>query len=233
MSLLEIKNLTLGYDDAVINNISFNVEKNDFILVIGSNGVGKSTLIKGILGLIKPRNGEINYNECDKKNVGYMPQETKVDANFPASVMEVVLSGLHANMGFRPFHNKEDKKKALNVLEILKIKDLAKKSFSELSGGQRQKVLLARGWCATNNLLILDEPSNNLDSKSKEQLYDTIKLLNKNHIAILMITHDLDHDNLLGNKILSLREDKIFFGDTNEFIRRIHNDKWNFRNVFL
>ena len=196
MSLLEIKNLTLGYDDeTVINNISFSVEKNDFILVIGSNGVGKSTLIKGILGLIKPKAGEINYIDCNKKNVGYMPQETRVDANFPASVMEVVLSGLHANMGFRPFHNKEDKEKALNVLEILKIKELAKKSFSELSGGQRQKVLLARGLCATNNLLILDEPSNNLDKYSKEEFYTTLKHLNEGHgISIIMITHDLDID---------------------------------------
>ena len=111
MSLLEIKNLTLGYDDdAVINNISFTVEKNDFILVIGSNGVGKSTLIKGILGLIKPRSGEINFIDANKKNVGYMPQETRVDANFPASVMEVVLSGLHAQMGLDHFIIKKIKK---------------------------------------------------------------------------------------------------------------------------
>lgn len=221
MSLLEIKNLTLGYEDeTVINDISFNVEKNDFILVIGSNGVGKSTLIKGILGLIKPRKGEINYIDCDKKNVGYMPQETKVDANFPASVMEVVMSGLHAQMGFRPFHNKEDKKKALNVLEILKIKDLAKKSFSELSGGQRQKVLLARGLCATNNLLILDEPSNNLDKYSKEEFYTTLKHLNEGHgIAIIMITHDLDIDSFIGNKVLELKRDGYSFLPTDDYLK--------------
>ncbi len=221
MSLLEIKNLTLGYEDeTVINDISFNVEKNDFILVIGSNGVGKSTLIKGILGLIKPRKGEINYIDCDKKNVGYMPQETKVDANFPASVMEVVMSGLHANMGFRPFHNKEDKKKALNVLEILRIKDLAKKSFSELSGGQRQKVLLARGLCATKNLLILDEPSNNLDKYSKEEFYTTLKHLNEGHgIAIIMITHDLDIDSFIGNKVLELRRDGYSFKLTDDYLK--------------
>ena len=221
MPLLEVKDLTLGYDDEnVINNISFSVEKNDFILVIGSNGVGKSTLIKGILGLIKPKSGEINYIDCDKKNVGYMPQETKVDANFPASVMEVVMSGLHANMGFRPFHNKEDKKKALNVLEILKIKDLVKKSFSELSGGQRQKVLLARGLCATNNLLILDEPSNNLDKYSKEEFYTTLKHLNEGHgIAIIMITHDLDIDSFIGNKVLELRRDGYSFELTDDYLK--------------
>ncbi len=220
MPLLEIKDLTLGYDDeTVINNISFSVEKNDFILVIGSNGVGKSTLVKGILGLIKPKSGEIKY-ETNRKNVGYMPQETRVDANFPASVMEVVMSGLHANMGFRPFHNKEDKKKALDVLDILKIKDLAKKNFSELSGGQRQKVLLARGLCATNNLLILDEPSNNLDKYSKSEFYTTLKHLNEGHnIAIIMITHDLDIDSFIGNKVLELRKDGFSFLKTDDYLK--------------
>ena len=221
MSLLEVKDLTLGYDDEnVINNISFSVEKNDFILVIGSNGVGKSTLIKGILGLIKPRSGEINYIDTNKKNVGYMPQETRVDANFPASVMEVVMSGLLSNMGFRPFHNKKDKEKVLNILDILKIKDLAYKNFSELSGGQRQKVLLARGLCATNNLLILDEPSNNLDKYSKSEFYTTLKHLNEGHnIAIIMITHDLDIDSFIGNKVLELRSDGFSFLKTDDYLK--------------
>jgi zinc transport system ATP-binding protein len=221
MALLDVKNLTLGYDnDIVIKDISFQVLKKDFILVIGSNGVGKSTLVKGILGLIKPKGGEIIYDEVKRKNVGYMPQETKVDSNFPASVLEVVLSGLISNMGMRPFYTKKDKEKALKVLEILKIESLAKKNFSELSGGQRQKVLLARGLCATNDLLILDEPSNNLDKYSKSEFYTTLKHLNEGHnIAIIMITHDLDIDSFIGNKVLELRSDGYSFKKTDDYLK--------------
>ncbi|MCR5112767.1 MAG: metal ABC transporter ATP-binding protein [Acholeplasmatales bacterium] len=226
MSLLEIKNLVLGYEkQIVINNISFEVNNNDFILIVGSNGVGKSTLVKGILGLIKPLSGEINYNEIKKKFVGYMPQETKVDSNFPASVKEIVLSGLLNNMGFRPFYNKEDKKRLDEVLSILHIENLKNKSFSELSGGQRQKVLLARSLCATKKLLILDEPSNNLDQKSKAEFYTTLKHLNEGHnIAIIMITHDIDNDSLIGNKVLALKTDGYTFTSTDEYMEMNNYD---------
>ena len=215
--LVEVNNLSLGYEkQAVINDISFKVEENDFIIVIGSNGVGKSTLIKGMLGLIKPLSGKIHYNV---KNIGYMPQETRVDPNFPASVMEVILSGFVNKMGLRPFYSKEEKKKALEIMEILKISNLKKKIFSELSGGQRQKVLLARSLCATDKLLILDEPSNNLDQKSKSEFYTTLKHLNEGHnITIIMITHDIDNDSLIGNKVLALFTDGYYFGKTDEYL---------------
>jgi len=224
MSILDIENLSLGYDKrVVIKDINISIDEGDFVCVVGPNGAGKSTLIKGILGLIKPIKGKVKYNKLKQTTIGYMPQETKVDQNFPATVYEIVLSGT-LNRG-RLFYNKIDKKSADDNLKLLGIYDLRNKHFADLSGGQRQKVLLARSLCATSKLLILDEPSNNLDSVSKKELYDAIIKLNKeNKITIIMITHDLDHDNLIGNKILSLREDDVFFGNTSDFVRRIHHD---------
>ncbi len=226
MSLIDIKNLSLGYDGyIVLKNVNLKIEENAFLCVVGPNGSGKSTLIKGILGLIKPISGTITFNNLKQNFIGYMPQETKVDSNFPASVLEIVLSGTLNKKSRSLFYTKEDKKLAIKNLKILGIENLKNKHFSELSGGQRQKVLLARSLCATSKLLILDEPSNNLDSKSKKNLYDILKNLNKNYnITIIMITHDLDHNNLIGNKILSLREDDIFYGTTEDFIKKVHHE---------
>ena len=226
MSLIDIKNLSLGYDgNIVLKNINLKIEENAFLCVVGPNGSGKSTLIKGILGLIKPISGTITFNNLKQNFIGYMPQETKVDSNFPASVLEIVLSGTLNKKSVSLFYTKEDKKLAIKNLKILGIESLKNKHFSELSGGQRQKVLLARSLCATSKLLILDEPSNNLDSKSKKNLYDILTNLNKNYnITIIMITHDLDHNNLIGNKILSLREDDIFYGTTEDFIKKVHHE---------
>jgi zinc transport system ATP-binding protein len=224
MNLIELDNVTLGYDKhIVLKDISMSIDDGDFICVVGPNGAGKSTLIKGVLGLIKPIKGKVKYNNLKQKYIGYMPQETKVDQNFPASVNEIVLSGTLNTSGL--FYSKKEKDMVDDNLKLLGIYNLKNKHFADLSGGQRQKVLLARSLCATTKLLILDEPSNNLDSKSKKELYETIKELNEKHnITIIMITHDLDHDNLIGNKILSLREDDIFFGSTEDFVRRVHHD---------
>ena len=217
--LFEVKNLTLGYEkENVIENISFTVNEKDFIIIVGKNGAGKSTLIKGILGLIKPKSGSINFDKSlNQKLIGYMPQETKVSQSFPASVMEIVLSGRINKMGLRPFYNKEDKAKAIDALKILNIYDIKNKSFQELSGGQRQKTLLARSLCATDKLLILDEPSNNLDQTSREEFYLLLMKLNKElGITIIMISHDQDIDRVLGTKILRILDHGYEFMDVEE-----------------
>ena len=207
--LIDVKNLTLGYEkENVIENVSFTVNKGDFIIIVGANGAGKSTLIKGILGLIPIYSGDIIFDDSLKRNeIGYMPQETKVDSAFPASVSEIVLSGTLARNKFKLFYNKKDKEDAINALKILNIFDIKNKSFADLSGGQRQKVLLARSLCATNKLLILDEPSNNLDSKSREEFYLLLMKLNKElGITIMMISHDTDIDKMVGNKLLIIKD---------------------------
>ena len=206
--LFEVSNLALGYDKKnIIENVSFSVNEKDFIIVVGENGAGKSTLIKGILGLIKPYSGSINFSSNLKRNmIGYMPQETKVDANFPATVFEIVLSG-RINRLKKFFYSNEDKEEVIKALKILNIYDIKDKSFSNLSGGQRQRTLLARSLVATDKLLILDEPSNNLDSKSKEEFYLLLIKLNKElGLTIIMISHDTDIDKMLGNKLLRIKD---------------------------
>ena len=212
--LFEVKNLTLGYEnEKIIKDISFAVDDKDFIIITGKNGAGKSTLIKGILGLIKPMGGEIIFDESlNRKLIGYMPQETKVDSSFPASVYEIVLSGTINKMGYRPFYSKEAKNKAIDALKILNILNIKNKSFQDLSGGQRQKTLLARSLCATDKLLILDEPSNNLDQASREEFYLLLMKLNKElGITIIMISHDQDIDKVLGTKQLIIKDDSYEF----------------------
>lgn len=228
MSLVELNSLSLGYNKhTVIKNLSLSIDEHDFICIVGPNGSGKTTLVRGILGLLKPRHGSINFSDGLVQNfIGYMPQESTVDPNFPASVFEIVLSGtLNRQTNLLPFYKQSAKNTALNSLRMLHIEKLKDSSFANLSGGQKQKVLLARALTATTKLLILDEPSNNLDYKSKKELYELVKdLHDKQNIAIIMVTHDLDHDNLLGNKILSLQEKDIFFGSTKEFIRKVHHE---------
>ena len=223
MSLVSIDKIKLKYgSNTIIDGLSFDINEKDFICIVGPNGSGKTTLIRGILGLIPLSGGKIHFN-VNRNQIGYMPQETTVDANFPASVFEIVLSGsLNKD---RIFYSKETKERAIETLKLLNIKKLEKRSFTELSGGQRQKVLLARALMATDKILILDEPSNNLDKKSKSELYEMVQKLNKEKdITIVMITHDLDHGNLIGNKILSLHDKDYFFGTTEDYIRKVHHE---------
>lgn len=220
MSIIEVKNLAVEYHGHVVfDKLNFTVEHGDFLCVVGPNGSGKSTLLRCLLGLIKPTSGSIKFNDGLKPNeIGYLPQSTQIPANFPASVVEIVSSGALNRVGLFRSYPKTNISQTLNQLGIAKIKH---QNFSQLSGGQRQKVLLARAIVAASNLLILDEPSNNLDYRSKQSFYQTLTELNKKY-AIIMVTHDLDHHNLLGNRILSLDHDAPFFGSTAEYVRRVH-----------
>ena len=226
MNIININNLSLGYNNIpVIQNLNVKINDGDFVCIIGNNGAGKSTLIKGILGLLKPISGSIELNNIRKNFIGYMPQETKVDSNFPASVYEIVLSGTLNKVGLKPSYSKELKKIADDNLKLLDIYSLKDKCFNELSGGQRQRVLLARSLCSTSKILILDEPSNNLDYNSKKNLYKILQYLNKEKkMTIIMVTHDLDHNNLIGNKILSLQKGNYFYGNTNDFVKKVHHE---------
>ena len=221
MALLELKKLRLSYgEQTILKDASFALEQGDFACVVGANGSGKSTLVKAILGLIKPASGEVIYGDgLAQTQIGYLPQETRVDGNFPATAEEIVLSGCLGHMSIKPFYCHHEKKHALECLDILGIGNLAKKSFSDLSGGQKQKVLLARSLAATKKLLILDEPSNNLDYKSRKDFYATLKKLNKNQsLTIIMITHDLDADDLIGNIVIAIKEGKANIADTAEYL---------------
>ncbi len=221
MALLTLKKVRLGYgDNVVINDANFSIESGDFVCIVGTNGSGKSTLVRGILGLIKPQKGEIIYGDgLDRTQIGYLPQETRVDATFPATVEEIVLTGCLGHMKMRPFYCHGEHKHVHESLKKLGIDSLAKKSFVDLSGGQKQKVLLARSLSATRKLLILDEPSNNLDYKSRKSFYAALAKLNREHgLTIIMITHDLDADDLIGNKVLALKEGSVTLEDTQKYL---------------
>lgn len=219
--ILNVKNLDISYDkNRVISDATFKIKDSDFICVVGSNGSGKSTLIKAILGLIHPVSGEIAYGkDISKTTIGYLPQESKIDQNFPATVFEIVLSGTLGRLRKSPFYREEDKNVALKSLKTLGIEKLKNKSFSDLSGGQKQKVLLSRALAATSKLLILDEPSNNLDYNSRKDFYETLKKLNQDGLTIIMITHDLDADDLIGDKVLAIKDGKVELKTTKSFLR--------------
>lgn len=219
MKILECKKLNIGYNNkSVCKDISFSVESGDYICIMGENGSGKSTLIKTILGLITPISGKINLDQDYKKSdIGYVPQQTDFQKDFPASVNEVIMSGFASKMGLRPFYNKAEKAKANKVMEYLNITDLAKKSYRDLSGGQQQRVLLARAICATDSLLIMDEPTNGLDARTMKKFYDLISDLNSNGMTIIMVSHSIDNVLKYASKILYLKDTLVFSGSAEEF----------------
>ena len=229
--IFECKDVTLGYENKVVaKNLNFKIDQGDYLCVVGENGTGKSTLIKTLLGLIKPLNGEVISNVQGKnyKGVGYLPQQTQAQKDFPASVWEVVLSGVLNNDHRCPFYNKKDKAEAEKNMEKLNILDLKKRCYRELSGGQQQRVLLARALCATDSVLILDEPVTGLDPAASMELYETIKDLNKKeNVTIIMVSHDIKNALNYATHILHLEQENDFFGTVEEY------KKSNVSNMFL
>lgn len=222
MTLVTAHRLKFKFDETtVIKEASFELDIGDFVCVVGANGSGKSTLIKGILGLVKPASGSVKFaQDFSVKEIGYLPQETNFEANFPALVSEVVLSGTLNRLGLRICYPKSWHQEACEILKKFGILNLEKSRFSELSGGQKQKVLLARALVNQPKLLILDEPSNNLDYTSKKDFYNLLKKLNKAGTTIIMITHDLDNEDLIGNKILAIDEGEVKIYTTSAYLRR-------------
>lgn len=229
--IFECKDVTLGYENKVVaKNLNFKIDQGDYLCVVGENGTGKSTLIKTLLGLIKPLNGEVIANVQGKnhKGVGYLPQQTQAQKDFPASVWEVVLSGVLNNDHRCPFYNKKDKAEAEKNMEKLNILDLKKRCYRELSGGQQQRVLLARALCATDSVWILDEPVTGLDPAASMEFYETIKDLNKKeNVTIIMVSHDIKNALNYATHILHLEQENDFFGTVEEY------KKSNVSNMFL
>lgn len=220
MSLIKCNNLSLSYDNrAVISDLSFEVAKGDYLCIIGENGAGKSTLIKGLLGLLKPVSGEILLGDGLKNNeIGYLPQQSDIQRDFPASVFEVVMSGCISGCKSLPFYTKEQKSTALYNMNLLGIKDLKNKCYQELSGGQQQRVLLARALCATKSVLVLDEPVSGLDPIVTNELYSIIKHLNQHHrISVIMVSHDLSGTISNATHILHLGENGYFYSTVDEY----------------
>lgn len=220
--LLRCEHVDFGYEnqDAVID-VSLEVNTGDYICIVGENGSGKSTLMKGILGLLKPTAGKIEVSEELKKaGIGYLPQQTAAQKDFPATVFEVVLSGCLGKRGNRPFYSSKEKETALANLERLGITDLKKNCFRDLSGGQKQRALIARALCATDKLLILDEPITGLDPSAIQDFYYIIRKLNREEkVAILMVSHDMANIVKQAGKILHLQQKVIFCGAMRDYLK--------------
>lgn len=194
MTQITCRDLTIGYGSRIIlKHLNFTVNEGDYLCIIGENGSGKSSLMRTILNLQNPINGQILYDHQIQQNgIGYLPQQTSRQKDFPASVREIVLSGCDRRSGFHPFYHASDKKKAVTAMQQLKLTHLAHRCYRELSGGQQQRVLLARALCATKKILFLDEPVSGLDPEVTADFYALIRHLNRREgITILMISHDL------------------------------------------
>ena len=220
MSLISCKNVYLRYENiSVVEDLNFEVQSGDYLCIVGENGSGKSTLIRSILGLKETASGHLHFGDGLKsKNVGYLPQQTTAQKDFPANVYEVVLSGCLNKKGNRLFFSKQHKKLAEENMKKLDILHLKNKCYRELSGGQQQRVLLARALCSADKMILLDEPVTGLDPVVTAEFYSLIKKLNKEYgITVIMVSHDLFAAVHNASHILHLKKQNSFFGTIKEY----------------
>ena len=219
--LLDCRDASLGYEGKPVwEHLTFQVRSRDYLCIVGENGSGKSTLLKSLLGLLKPLSGEIVHADTLRGgSIGYLPQQTRAQKNFPATVTEVVRSGFISGKGMRFFYTAQEKSRALMNMGKLGVLELKDRCYRELSGGQQQRVLLARALCAAGELLILDEPVTGLDPAAAQDLYRTLEYLNKKEgIAIVMVTHDIQNALQYATAILHAGHGQWFYGTTAEYL---------------
>lgn len=219
MALLTCQDLCLGYEGReILHNLNFEINSGEYLCIVGENGSGKTTFMRTVLGLQQPISGKVLTGDGLTQNeIGYLPQQTIVQRDFPATVFEVVLSGCQARCGIRPFYSKEEKQLAIDNMEKIGISHLSKCCYRELSGGQQQRALLARALCATKKLLLLDEPVSGLDSKATNEMYQLIEKLNQDGTTIIMISHDLNAALKYASHILHIGEN-VFYGTKDQYL---------------
>lgn len=226
MALIKFKNAEFSYNGiTVLKGLNFEINKGDFLCIVGSNGSGKTTLVNGILGNVKLSSGEMHIT-FNKNSTGYLPQITGEKKEFPVSVKEVVLSGCGGKHKFFSFYSKCDNIIANENANLLNITDLFSKPFNQLSGGQQQRVLIARALCAAKELLIIDEPVTGLDNNSTEVIYESLNTRNrKDNLTVVMVTHDNSAVLKIATHILLVDNEQLFFGTKDEYIKYLGGDK--------
>ena len=219
MALIDCRDLALGYDaHPILEHLSFSVNAGDYLCIVGENGSGKSTLMRTVLGLQKPLGGSIAFGDGMRQNtIGYLPQQTAIQKDFPATVWEIVLSGCQAHAGKRAFYSRSEKALAEQNLSRMGMADYRRRCYRELSGGQQQRVLLARALCATGRLLLLDEPVAGLDPKVTADMYALIERLNGEGVTVIMISHDIAAALKYATHILHVGGGHTFFGTVDEY----------------
>lgn len=225
MELIRFENLSLRYGNRVLfKDLNFSIYEGDYFCIAGENGSGKTTLMNAILGMKEPDEGKITISNDIKNGIGYLPQQKSLQKDFPASVYEVVISGFQKKRGFRPFYNNKEKEIADKNMKRLGILDIKKQCFSELSGGQQQRVLISRALCATDKIILLDEPVTGLDKETTEEMYKIIEELNLAGVTIVMISHDAAATIRYASRVLHLGS-KVFVGTNEDYKKYIRGDK--------